>query len=181
MKRIFPESLDITAAVAHAQYVSRNLDSAQESYENLRDIDPHRLQGLDTYSNILYVKERRSELSHLAHMTSKISKYAPETCCVVGNYYSLKGQRERAIIYFGRALHLNRKMVAAWTLMGHEYIELRNTSAAVSCYREAIDINSSDYRAWYGLGQTYEMLHMYQYALYYYRRAAVLMATGKQF
>jgi anaphase-promoting complex subunit 8 len=31
-----------------------------------------------------------------------------------------------------------------------------------------------DYRAWYGLGQTYEMLHLYQYAHYYYRKAAYL-------
>ena len=25
-----------------------------------------------------------------------------------------------------------------------------------------MDISPVDYRAWYGLGQTYEMLHMYQ-------------------
>jgi tetratricopeptide (TPR) repeat protein len=31
-----------------------------------------------------------------------------------------------------------------------------------------------DYRAWYGLGQTYEMLHLYQYAHFYYRKAAFL-------
>ena len=31
-----------------------------------------------------------------------------------------------------------------------------------------------DYRAWYGLGQTYEMLHLYQYAHFYYRKAAYL-------
>lgn len=58
--------------------------------------------------------------------------------------------------------------------MGHECVELRNTSAAVQCYRKAIDVSQSDYRAWYGLGQTYEMLHLYQYALYYYKKASSL-------
>ena len=46
--------------------------------------------------------------------------------------------------------------------MGHECVELRNTAAAVQCYRNAVDLSPSDYRAWYGLGQTYEMLHLYQ-------------------
>lgn len=58
--------------------------------------------------------------------------------------------------------------------MGHEYMELRNTAAAVQCYRNAVAISERDYRAWYGLGQTYEMLHLYQYASFYYKRAAFL-------
>jgi len=37
-----------------------------------------------------------------------------------------------------------------------------------------VDINPRDYRAWYGLGQTYELLQMYLYAIYYYRKAATL-------
>ena len=38
-------------------------------------------------------------------------------------------------------------------------------------YRKAVDLNPRDYRAWYGLGQTYELLHMPVYALHYYQRA----------
>ncbi len=38
-------------------------------------------------------------------------------------------------------------------------------------YRQAVDLNPRDYRAWYGLGQTYELLHMPVYALHYYQRA----------
>jgi tetratricopeptide (TPR) repeat protein len=58
--------------------------------------------------------------------------------------------------------------------MGHEYMELRNTAAAVQCYRSALVVSELDYRAWYGLGQTYEMLHLYQYAHYYFKKAAFL-------
>ena len=32
-----------------------------------------------------------------------------------------------------------------------------------------MDLNPKDYRAWYGLGQTYELLHMPVYALHYYQ------------
>ncbi|CAH1991216.1 unnamed protein product [Acanthoscelides obtectus] len=36
------------------------------------------------------------------------------------------------------------------------------------------NINPRDYRAWYGLGQTYEILKMPNYCLYYYKQAQML-------
>lgn len=52
---------------------------------------PHtHAQGMDTYSNILFVKEAFGPLSHLAHRLAVTDKFTPEACCVVGNYYSLK-------------------------------------------------------------------------------------------
>lgn len=39
------------------------------------------------------------------------------------------------------------------------------------CVRHAIEVNKRDYRAWYGLGQTYEILKMPFYSVYYYRKA----------
>ena len=53
------------------------------------------MQGMDTYSNILYVKEQYVELSHLAHRAAVSEKYRPETCCIIGNYYSLRGHHEK--------------------------------------------------------------------------------------
>ena len=44
---------------------------------------------MDTFSNILYVKEAKRALSALAHKCVSIDKYRPESCCVIGNYYSL--------------------------------------------------------------------------------------------
>lgn len=36
------------------------------------------------------------------------------------------------------------------------------------------DVNRKDYRAWYGLGQAYELLNMHRYALHYFQRATAL-------
>ena len=55
-----------------------------------------------------------------------------------------------------------------------EFVELRNTPAAIEAYRRAVDINARDYRAWYGLGQTYEILQMHAYSIYYFGKAAAL-------
>ena len=57
-------------------------------------------------------------------------------------------------------------------------MELKNTAAAVDAYRHAVDINPKDYRAWYGLGQTYEILAMYFYALFYYRKVRLRLRVG---
>ena len=56
--------------------------------------------------------------------------------------------------------------------MGHEYLEMKNTNAAIESYRTAVDIDAKDFRAWYGLGQSYELNQLYSYAAYYYGRAA---------
>ena len=66
--------------------------------------------------------------------------YHTAFCLVVfsGNYYSVRGQHEKAALYFKRALKLNPSYLAAWTLLGHEYMELKNTPAAIQSYRHAI-------------------------------------------
>jgi anaphase-promoting complex subunit 8 len=51
------------------------------------------------------------------------------------------------------------------------YMQVRNVAAAIECYRHAAEADSKDYRAWYGLGQTHELLGMFVYATYYFRRA----------
>lgn len=68
----------------------------------------------------------------------------------------------------------NRDYLPAWTLMGHEFVELKNSHAAIEAYRKAIDVNAKDYRAWYGLGQAYELLDMPMYAIDYYNQATSL-------
>ena len=116
----------------------------------------------------------KPKLAFIAQLVTATDKFRPETCCVIGNYYSLKSEHEKAVMYFRRALTLDRNFLSAWTLMGHEYVEMKNTHAAIESYRRAVDVNRKDYRAWYGLGQTYEVLEMHLYALFYYQRAAAL-------
>ncbi|KAM9938579.1 hypothetical protein OXX80_001922 [Metschnikowia pulcherrima] len=139
-----------------------------------------RLDDLDTYSNMLYVMEKKSKLAFLAQYTAQIDKFRAETCCVVANYHSMKGEHDKAVMYYKRALTLNKACLSAWTLMGHEFVELKNSHAAIESYRRAVDINAKDFRAWYGLGQAYEVLDMHLYALYYYQRATDLQPADKR-
>ncbi|KAL9112303.1 MAG: hypothetical protein Q9227_003421 [Pyrenula ochraceoflavens] len=171
---IFPRSYFLQTQRAMLLYHAKELEDACRVFKGILIDDPYRLDGLDHYSNILYVLPDRPQLSFLAQVATATDKFRPETCVVVGNYYSLKSEHEKAVMYFRRALTLDRSFLSAWTLMGHEYVEMKNTHAAIESYRRAVDVNRKDYRAWYGLGQAYEVLDMSFYALFYYQKAAAL-------
>ncbi|KAI9373529.1 anaphase promoting complex subunit 8 [Aspergillus egyptiacus] len=174
LETIFPTSAFLKTQRALLYYHSKDFEEASHIFTDILITSPHRLDSLDHYSNILYVMGARPQLAFVAQVATATDKFRPETCCVVGNYYSLKSEHEKAVMYFRRALTLDRNFLSAWTLMGHEYIEMKNTHAAIESYRRAVDVNRKDYRAWYGLGQAYEVLDMSFYALFYYQRAAAL-------
>ncbi|GBF61300.1 anaphase-promoting complex subunit 8 [Trichophyton mentagrophytes] len=174
LEGVFPSSSFLKTQRALLYYHSKDFEEASHLFSELLINSPHRLDCLDHYSNILYVMGARPQLAFIAQLATATDKFRPETCCVVGNYYSLKSEHEKAVMYFRRALTLDRNFLSAWTLMGHEYIEMKNTHAAIESYRRAVDVNRKDYRAWYGLGQAYEVLDMSFYALFYYQRAAAL-------
>ncbi|KAJ5786472.1 Cdc23 [Penicillium pulvis] len=174
LQTLFPTNAFLQTQEALLYYHDKDFDKAAEIFNEILATSPHRLDSLDHYSNILYVMGARPQLAFVAQIAIATDKFRPETCCVVGNYYSLKSEHEKAVMYFRRALTLDRNFLSAWTLMGHEYIEMKNTHTAIESYRRAVDVNRKDYRAWYGLGQAYEVLDMSFYALFYYQRAAAL-------
>ncbi|KYR00221.1 anaphase promoting complex subunit 8 [Tieghemostelium lacteum] len=174
LSKVFSASTYILSQTAIGNYNLRAFDTGEELFEKLMEIEPNRLENIDIYSNILYVRDKKAALSMLAHKAMNIEKYCPETCCIIGNYYSLKSEHEKAILYFQRALKLNDKYLSAWTLIGHEFLEIKNVPSAIRAYRKAVDINPRDYRAWYGLGQTYVLLKLPLYSLHYFKKATTL-------
>ena len=64
--------------LATAHYNLRDFDAAEATFSGLLAADPHRLEGMDTYSNILYVKESSAQLSSLAHGAVEADKFRPE-------------------------------------------------------------------------------------------------------
>ncbi|VDM25695.1 unnamed protein product [Toxocara canis] len=87
------------------------------------------------------------------------------------NYYSLRGDHEKSVVFLQRSLKLNPNNSSVWTLIGHEFMEQKNNSAACLAYRKAVQSDPNDYRGWYGLGQLYDILKMPSYSLYYYQQA----------
>ncbi|KAJ8958555.1 hypothetical protein NQ314_006394 [Rhamnusium bicolor] len=55
--------------------------------------------------------------------------------------------------------------------LAHKVVNIDKYRVETCC---VIEINARDYRAWYGLGQTYEILKMPNYCLHYYKQAQQL-------
>lgn len=67
---------------------------------------------MDTYSNLLYVKEMRVELANLAHRATEIDKYRLETCCIVGKFVALLSvQIKGSLLYYLVELIFSRKLL----------------------------------------------------------------------
>lgn len=92
----FPEShaMISTQAVAHSHM--RNYEVSHEKFRRLLANNPHTIESMDVYSNILYVKEDHVELTLLARRLADEDPYRSETCCVIGNFYSFRFVRNLA-------------------------------------------------------------------------------------
>lgn len=60
---------------------------AAAKFSEIREEDPYCLDGMDVYSNVLYVQINQPELAQLAHHAFEVDKYRVETCCIVGKFY----------------------------------------------------------------------------------------------
>lgn len=128
--------------------------AAEKAFDFLLKKDPYRIEYIDLFSNILYVTQNSIKLSRLAHEYVTLEKDRPEVCCLlgkfpvlvcehgsrgdIGNHHSIRAEHTKAIMYFRRATQLDRTFLSAWTLMGHEYVEMKNPHAAVAAYRNDI-------------------------------------------
>lgn len=77
----------------------------------------------------------------------KIDRYTSVSCCVLGNFYSQRGNHNMAIVYFQRAVRLDKNNPSAWILLGHEFLELKNSSMAIEAYTKGL---GEEGRGWRG-------------------------------
>ncbi|PBK74233.1 TPR-like protein [Armillaria solidipes] len=156
-------------------YNSHDMGAAVVEFERMLELDPWHIEYVDVYSFALHVNEGTRKLSRLSREYLLLNKDRPEVACFVGNYYSVRSYHTDAIKYFKRAVDLDPTYDTALTLMGHEYIEMKNAQAAITAYRQTLDIRRDDHRAWYGLGQAYELLSMHDNALHYFLHATSIV------
>ena len=71
-------------------------------------------------------------------VASQLESYYINELLDTGNHYSLRSEHEKAVKYFRRATQLDQTYLSAWTLMGHEYVEMKNAHAAIEAYRRAV-------------------------------------------
>ncbi|KAI3970319.1 hypothetical protein MKX01_023966 [Papaver californicum] len=103
--------------------------------------------------------------------------YQPESCCIIGNYYILKGEHEKFVMYFRRAfkraMDINPCVIVPG-MLGQAYEIMRMPFYALYYFRKSVYLQPSDSRLWIATAQCYEteQLHMLEEAIKCYERAA---------
>jgi hypothetical protein len=82
---------------------------AEKQFQGILTLDPHRIDNIDIYSDILYVTDNRIKLSKLAHEFLEIDKDRPEVCCLVGEISRLtsmsdRGELTRFVVFQGTTI-----------------------------------------------------------------------------
>ncbi|RVD93348.1 cell division control CDC23 [Tubulinosema ratisbonensis] len=122
---------------------------------------------VDLLSNILYLKKDK-KIGIIAYNAYKLNKFRSETLIAVANYFSYKKDHFNSIKYFLNAIKLDPKFNICYTLIGNEFMELKDYQEAIKNYTLSVKL-TKDHRAWFGLAQAYTALRNFRYALVFYR------------
>lgn len=159
LEKYFKGSLFIKTLKAKSLgYQSNKYAEAMEVFGQIRVEDPYRVDAMEIYSNLLFVRKLKKELARLAYDIERVDPFTSEANSCIANSFALRDQNTKAIVYFTRALRLHPDHPNSWTLIGHEYLEIKSIDKALQAYRFAISINKRDCRAWLGLGNTFETI-----------------------
>lgn len=149
-----------------------------EIFEEIRRLYPKRVEGMEIYSTALWQLQDSHKLSTLSADIMSIARDQPQTWCIVGNCFSLEKQREMAIECLERAIRLDSRFGYAYSLLGHELIDMNDLTKAAQAFRQAILYMPSDYRVLYGLGLVYFKEEQLQLARIHLQRAVKIHPTN---
>lgn len=162
--------------IGRAHYEVQDYRSSERAFKALRWKDQYRVWDMEVYSSLLWQMGRGVELAFLAREMVDVAPWSGEAWIVVGNLFSERKERERALGCFKRAGELAKSgsgvKAYAYTLCGHESLE-EDLSGAVGWFERALreDGGGRHYGAWYGLGTCYLRMGKARMAEYHFRRA----------
>jgi len=61
-----------------------DFEAAERAFDEVRKVDPFRLDEIEIYSNMLYVMGKKAKLGQMAHEYAQVNKNRAEVCCLIG-------------------------------------------------------------------------------------------------
>ncbi|ORX95490.1 TPR-like protein, partial [Basidiobolus meristosporus CBS 931.73] len=168
----------VLARVGRAYFELAKYKEAKEKFEQMRQLEPHRLDGLEIYSTTLWHLKEAVALSHVSRELTAMDKDSPQAWLASGNCYSLEQDHKSAIRSFKRAIQLDPNMAYGHTLCGHEYIAVEDYDNAMVHFRSALRLDPNHYNAWYGMGIIALKTDNLPTAKYYFSKAVGINPTN---
>ena len=156
----------VLAQLGRAYFEQAEYGKAHTVFEEMRSVDPGRIEGLEIFSTVLWHLRKEVDLCYLAQQAMELERTAWQCSCVVGNCFALQKEHEAALKFFQRAMQVAPGEPYAHTLAGHEHLANEDFDRALDSYRAAIRADERHYNAWYGLGYVYYRQEKYDLAEY---------------
>lgn len=147
-------------------------EKMQQVYNNILQIAPYHLKGLDKLSTCYWHKNNIASLSILTNTLLNYEPLSEITWIVTGNYYSLLKDHVKAVKYIKRAIEINPYSIYSYILIGHEYTYIDDFNKALQSFESALSLNPRSYLAWYGIATIYFEQELYKNSLYHYLKAS---------
>lgn len=125
-------------------------------------------------SSCLWKLEKSKTLNELACRFVRSKPFHENTWILLANCFSLNQDRQSALKFLKRALHLNPTHSYAHCLIGQEYFFLDHLDKALEHFKRSSLLNSRQFFAWCGLGSVALKRDKFRTALDYFNRACYL-------
>ncbi len=103
---------------------------------------------MEYFATLLWHLGDAPALSFLAQSLIAVNRESPEAWIATGNCLSLQREYDEALRCFRRAATLDPSRAYAYTLSGHEAVEMDEYDRAISFYQMAIRSDVRHYNAW---------------------------------
>lgn len=92
----------------------------------------------------------------------------------IGLLYSKKGEIDKAIVYYLKALELNPNNVKAYQNLGNAYYALNKYEEAMHKYKKVINLSPNYSKGYYNLGNVYSVMKRSEEALHLFEKSIEL-------
>jgi hypothetical protein len=90
---------------------SVDFEAAERAFDEVRKIDPFRLDEIEIYSNMLYVMGKKAKLGQMAHEYAQVNKNRAEVCCLIGESCGPMLPRFWPLMLTGNVADIYRKLL----------------------------------------------------------------------
>ena len=146
-------------------------EQASKIFELAVQVNPNVTDGLEYYSSCLWYTKDIAQLLDLERKTSQNFKSNCVNSVIHGNFCSAVKKTDDAIVSFKSAVKHNPSDSYALCLLGHELVFLEDYKSAKECYFKALETDSQQFNAYWGLGNIYLQIDDSQSALVYFYNA----------
>jgi len=159
----------VSAAAVHV-FEAGYLQKAGHIFGYLRTRDPCYLGQMHCYSSILWQHRDKAMLGTLGRDLFGVDTFSPISWAVLGNYFSLMKETEKAVQCFERSLAIQKDPYVL-CLLGHEHFMNSNLTESLKCFVSSIQMKSTNYNGIAGCGLIYEKVGKKESAEYCFLKA----------